>query len=96
MKFQERKITLKDGRSCILRPTTPEYAEEMIEYMKKTPEESDYLLRYPDEVNFTVESEKEILGRLYEDPYSIMMMPVVDGKVAGNGSISGIGNKRKI
>lgn len=96
MKFQERKITLKDGRSCILRPTTPEYAEEMIEYMKKTPEESDYLLRYPDEVNFTVESEKEILGRLYEDPYSIMMMPVVDGKVAGNGSINGIGNKRKI
>ena len=68
----------------------------MIEYLKNTSGETEYLLRYPDEVNFTLESEKEILGRLLEDPYSIMMAPVVDGKVAGNGSINGIGTKRKI
>ena len=54
------------------------------------------MLRYPDEVNFTVEGEKDILGRLYEDPHSIMMLPIVEGKVAGNGSINGIGVKRKI
>ena len=42
------------------------------------------------------ESEKEILGRLMDDPYTIMMCAVVDGKIAGNGSISGIGEKRKI
>ena len=40
--------------------------------------------------------EKEILGRLQEDPYAIMMAATVDGKVAGNGSINGIGEKRKI
>ena len=96
MKFEERKIRLKDGRTCILCPTGPDHAEEMIEYLKKTAGETPYLLRYPDEVNYTTESEKEILGRLYEDPYSIMMMPIVDGKVAGNGSINGIGDKRKI
>lgn len=96
MKFEEKEFTLKDGRKCVLKPTSPEYAAEMIEYMKKTPEETPYLLRYPDEVNFTLESEQEILGRLYEDPYSIMMVPIVDGKVAGNGSINGIGTKRKI
>ena len=96
MKFEERTITLKDGRSCILRPTSPEYAKEMIEYMKKTAGETEFLLRYPDEVNFTPEAEEEILQRLYEDPCSIMMMPIVDGRVAGNGSINGIGNKRKI
>ena len=96
MKFAEREITLKDGRKCVLLPTAPEYAAEMIEYMKVTPAETPFLLRYLDEVKFTVESEKEILGRLLEDPYSIMMMPIVDGKVAGNGSINGIGDKRKI
>ena len=96
MKFEEREITLKDGRKCILQPTYPEYATQMIEYLKNTSGETEYLLRYPDEVNFTLESEKEILGRLLEDPYSIMMAPVVDGKVAGNGSINGIGTKRKI
>jgi RimJ/RimL family protein N-acetyltransferase len=96
MKFQDREIILKDRRTCILKPTSPEYAAEMIRYMKETAAETDFLLRYPDEVNFTLEGEQEILGRLLEDPYSIMMVPVVDGKVAGNGSINGIGEKRKI
>lgn len=96
MKFEEREIILKDGRRCILKPNSPEYAGEMIEYMKKTSEETEFLLRYPDEVNFTLEKEKEILGSLLENPYAVMMLATVDGKVAGNGSVNGIGDKRKI
>ena len=96
MRFEKREITLKDGRTCVLCPTSPEYAEEMIAYMTKTAGETPYLLRYPDEVSYTVESERDFLGRLLEDPASIMMMPLVDGKVAGNGSVSGVGHKRKI
>ncbi len=96
MRFLEREITLKDGRTCILRPNAPDLAEGMLEYLKKTSAETPFLLRNPDEVNYTLEGEKEILGRLLEDPYTIMMAAVVDGKIAGNGSISGIGEKRKI
>lgn len=96
MKFEERELVLKDGRTCILKPTSPEYAQEMIDYMKKTAGETDFLLRYPDEVNFTLEKEKEILSGLLENPYAVMMMAIVDGHVAGNGSINGIGYKRKI
>ena len=96
MMFPERAVTLKDGRTCVLKPNSPEYAAEMIEYMKRTAAETEFLLRYPDEVQFTLESEEEILGRLLEDPYSIMMIAVVDGKAAGNGSVNGIGSKRKI
>ena len=89
-------ITLKDGRTCVLRPTSPEYAEQMIEYMKKTAGETPFLLRYPDEVNYTVEGERELLGRILEDPGQAMMMALVDGQVAGNCSISGHGPKRKV
>ena len=96
MKFEERKILLKDGRTCVLKPNSPEYAQEMLDYLRKTSAETEYLLRYPDEVKFTLESEKEILGSLLENPYAIMMIAVVDGKVAGNGSVNGIGDKRKI
>lgn len=96
MRFEEKEIVLKDGRKCTLKPNSPEYAEAMIEYLKKTSGETEFLLRYPDEVNYTLESEKEILQRLLEDPYVIMMAAIVDGKVAGNGSVSGIGDKRKI
>ncbi len=96
MRFPEREILLTDGSHAVLKPTSPEYASEMIAYMKVTAGETPYLLRYPDEVTYTVESEREILGRMLEDPGSVMMMAVVDGRVAGNCSISGIGSKRKI
>ena len=96
MRFEEKEIVLKDGRKCILKPNSPEYAADMIDYLKITSNETEFLLRYPDEVNFTLEGEKEILGRLLEDPYSIMMIAVIDGRPAGNGSINGIGDKRKI
>ena len=77
-------------------PTYPEYAADMIEYLKITAEETPFVLRYPDEVNYTIEGEREILGRLLEDEGSVMMLALVDGKVAGNASINGLGNKRKI
>ena len=96
MRFPEREITLKDGRTCILRPTAPEDSEAMIEYMRKTAGETEFLLRYPDEVNFTLEGERELLGRFIEEPGHVMMVATVDGKVAGNSSFSGIGAKRKI
>ncbi len=96
MEFPERTFTLKDGRTCTLKPTGPELAGEMIEYMKVTAGETPFLLRYPDEVNYTLEGEKEVLDRLLEDPGSVMMAALVDGKVAGNCSISGLGGKRKV
>lgn len=96
MRFENRNVTLKDGRKCVLRPTHPDDASTMIEYMKVTAGETPYLLRYPDEVKFTVESEREILGNILENEKSVMMMAEVDGKVAGNCSINGMGDKRKI
>lgn len=96
MRFDVRTIILKDGRTCILRPTHPDDAEQMIEYMKQTAGETPYLLRYPDEVSYTLEQERELLSNILNDPDHVMMVAVVDGKVAGNCSISGIGAKRKI
>lgn len=96
MRFPERTITLKDGRTCILRPTSPEDSEAMIEYMRVTAGETPFLLRYPDEVSYTVEGEREILSRILDDPGHAMIVGIVNGKVAGNCSLSGIGVKRKI
>ncbi len=96
MKFAPKEIILKDGRTCALRPTAPDDAEAMIQYLKDTSGETAFLLRYPDEVTYTVEGEREILGRMLDDPASVMMAAIVDGRVAGNCSISGIGSKRKI
>ena len=96
MKFEARIIELKNGKKCTLAPTTAEYAQEMIDYLKLTAAETPFLLRNPDEVNYTLEGEEEILNRIYEAPYSVMMLALVDGRVAGNCAINGIGTKRRI
>ena len=36
MKFEARIIELKNGKKCTLAPTTAEYAQEMIDYLKLT------------------------------------------------------------
>lgn len=96
MRFEPRTITLRDGRTCTLRPTHPDDSEAMLRYLKETSAETPFLLRNPDEVTYTLEQEREILGRLLDDPGSVMLVAVVDGKVAGNSAINGIGTKRKI
>ena len=74
MKFATKKITLKDGRTCCLSPNNSEYAQDMIDYLKKTSAETPFLLRNPDEVKYTLEDEKAILDRLYNDDHSVMMI----------------------
>lgn len=96
MRFEEREILLKDGRKCILKPNSSEYAGQMLEYLKATPGETDFLLRYPDEVKWTLEEEQKILDDLRDNPYAVMMVAIVDGKVAGNAGVNGIGYQRKL
>lgn len=96
MKFEHRTITLKDGRTCTLCPTYPEHAADMIEYLKITAAETPFLLRNPDEVNYTLEGEKELLANMLENERAVMMVAVVDGKIAGNCSLNGLGVRRRI
>lgn len=96
MIFEEKEIILKDGRKCILKPNSSEYAEQMLKYLKETSAETDFLLRYPDEVKWTLEEEQKLLDGFLENPQIIMMIAVVDGKAAGNMSIAGIGPQRRI
>ena len=96
MIFEARTITLKDGRICTLRPVQPDDAAGLIEYMVRTAGETEFVLRYPDEVSYTEEQEREILNNILNDPGHVMMIGIVDGKIAGNCGISGVGMKRKI
>lgn len=93
-----KEIVLKDGRKCILRCATKNDAQAMLDYLKVSSEETEYLLRYPDEVDscYTLEGEKQFLEQILHSKYDIMLAAEVDGKIVGNACINGIGNKRKI
>ena len=68
MKYN-KVITLKDGRSCILRNGTALDGQALLNIFLLTHAQTDYLLSYPDESTMTVEQEmqflKEAPGRVW-------------------------------
>ena len=56
-------ITLKDGRTCVLRNGTKEDGAICLEIFRRTHEQTDFLLSYPDEITFTPEQQEEYLQK---------------------------------
>lgn len=88
MIFEPVPITLKDGRTAVLRPPQAEDAAEMIAYMRDTAGETDYLLGYPEERDIPVEKEAAFLTAAADDPNTLMIVCTVDGHLAGNCQLS--------
>lgn len=88
MYFPEKEIQLKDGRVAVFRTPSPADAAEMVEYMRKTAGETDFLLRTPEEVTMTAAEEALFLSRIVESEYDCMIVCTVDGRLAGNCQIS--------
>lgn len=88
MRFPEKQITLKDGRTAILRSPSPEDAEEMLSFLTQVMGETNNLLSTPDEFSMPPEKETAFLEMLDTDENSMMLNCVIDGKIVGNCSIS--------
>lgn len=96
MIFEEKKIKLRDGRTCILRSVETKDAADMIEYLRTVSAETPFLLRNEDEVIYTVESEEQLLESKRNHPREIMMVAEVEGVVAGNCGIVSKGSLRRV
>ncbi len=84
MLFEEKKITLKDGRTAIFRSPRPEDAQPLLDYMKITAGESPYLLRTPEECTMTVEAEQAFIANVVAQEFDMMILCFVEGELAGN------------
>ena len=88
MYFPEKTIRLKDGRTAIFRTPSPADAAEMIEYMRKTAGETNFLLRTPEEITMTVPDEERYLQNIAESDWNCMIVCTVEGVIAGNCQIA--------
>lgn len=96
MKFEPKKLVLKDGRKALLRPALETDAADMIAYLKSTASETAFLMRYPDEVTFTEEREQAFLSQTQAHERAVMMNACIDGILVGNCSFSPIGPMRRV
>ena len=88
MLFSEKNISLKDGRTAVLRSPTPADAAEMLHFLKTTAAETAFLLRYPEECMDDVEAEERFLANITASESSIMILCQVGGRIAGNCHLS--------
>lgn len=91
MIFTEKQIKLKDGRTAALKSPCVEDAQKMLNFIKKACGETNFLLRYPEEWNISVEQEEAWVKRIRTSPDTLGITCYVDGQVAGNCEISFMG-----
>ncbi len=96
MKIKEQRFELKDGRVVLLRNPKADDAAGMIEYLKKVSDETEFMVRYPEEVTFTMEEERHLLAQMEVSERDFMINAVFDGKIIGNVGVSMIADKYKL
>lgn len=89
MEFEEKTFALKNGQQALLRRLQPTDAEKMLEFLRETSQESDFLLRYPEENIMGISEEVQFLEGICQSDNKIMLACVIDGSVAGNISLRG-------
>lgn len=84
MLIQEMQIKMKDGRTAIFRSPREDDALALLDFLKISAGETDFLIRYPEECNLTEEQEREWIRNVRESDCVCNILCEVDGKVAGN------------
>ena len=76
---------LKDGRTATILSPRDQDINGVIEYLKISVAEIEFILRYPEECDkYTYDAQKAIFDRMNASEDEAMFICLVDGKVAGN------------
>lgn len=87
MKFNPITVTDKTGKNIVLRSAQESDADNLIRYMKKTAEETLYLIREPEEVTITYEREVSFIQNMENSERELMLIATIDGNHIGNGLV---------
>ncbi|HJA93212.1 MAG TPA: GNAT family N-acetyltransferase [Candidatus Eisenbergiella merdipullorum] len=88
MRYETKKIILKNGQEVVFRSPSTSEGAQMMEFLKQLAAETEFILRYPEECRETAQQEAEYLGRMIQSPTDLMIVCTVDGEIAGNCQIS--------
>ena len=95
MNVTSKVVPLKNGKSAILRTPEQSDAAELLAYIKQAFGETDFLSRYPEEMeSFSVESEERWIESLRSAPEALALVCCVDGLIVGNCQITRLNGKK--
>ena len=74
-----KTITLKDGKTCVIRNGTAEDGQALLDIFNLTHAQTDYLLTYPEESTHTVQQEAAYLQEKAESADEIEILAEIGG-----------------
>lgn len=96
MTYTAETLTFRDGRKYTLHSAEPEDAPLMLKYMKIMLGETPFLLRSPEEFNYTAEDEARVLAGRKDDPRSLMLVAEMDGEIIAAADVCSHGAKSRL
>lgn len=96
MRIAEEKITLKDGRCLLLRSAEEKDAAAMLDYIRQTAEETHFLIRYPEEISYTLEQERQLIRNILASDDTVWFTIFDGDRAVGNCSVSRNGDRIKV
>ena len=99
MRYEEKEVTLRNGDSVVLRSPRASDAEAMLHYLHQTSGETDFLVRYPEEIEVSPEKlreEEEFLEMMVNSPCNMMIAAFRGDELLGNIGLNCVGERRKI
>ncbi|MGI6696656.1 MAG: GNAT family N-acetyltransferase [Christensenellales bacterium] len=88
MIFAPKKVYLKNEQEALFRSPVVHDAAEMMDFVKTCASETNFILRYPEECDETVEQVAQFLNGINSSQSNLMIVCIVNNKIVGNCEIS--------
>ncbi len=85
---------LKDGRTCTIRECVEADAERVLDVFRTAAGESDFLARLPDEIELTVDEEREYIRERIERRNATLILAEVEDGVAAVAGVEGLKQRK--
>lgn len=88
MRFESKKVILKNGCEAIFRNAMASDALELLNHVKLVAGQTHFIMKYPEEMTMTEEMEVNFINSRLESPYALMLVCEIDGKITGTCEIN--------
>ena len=88
MYLKAKEVNLKNGQKIILRSPDMFDAEQLLEHMRKTSEETEFMSRYPEEITVSVEAQARFLQMIENDMDNFMLAAYIENRMVGNAGVT--------
>ena len=95
MYIKPKAVQLKNGQNIVLRSPDAFDAEQLLNHMRLTSAETEFMSRYPEEITVSVEAQSRFLQMIENDPDDFMLAAYIGGRMVGNAAVTRVRSNLK-